>query len=70
MYEHRHPKKPSSPPPHNQLGWSLVGWFNLIAVAIVVVAIWGPPLTLWWILGGTVVAFAVPVLFFWRGLKK
>jgi hypothetical protein len=48
----------------------MVGWFNAIAVAIVVVAIWGPPLTVWWILGGALVAFAVPVLFFWHNSRK
>jgi hypothetical protein len=70
MQKHRLKQDDKNPTQQTQLGWTLVGWLNAIAIAVIVIAVWQPPLTVWWILGGALVAVGVPVLFLWLGMRK
>jgi hypothetical protein len=57
-------------PDRTSLGWAIVGWFNFIAVALIVLLLTGLRPTLWQILGGAAFFLIMTVLLIWSGLRQ
>lgn len=54
----------------SSLGWTLLGWMNMIAVVVLILVVTGTRPTLMQILGGTAFFVLVGVLFVWAGLRR
>jgi hypothetical protein len=52
------------------IGWTLLGWINLIALLLLGLAFVGIRPTLWTILGGTGVFLTVSVLLVWVAFRR
>jgi hypothetical protein len=57
-------------PDRANVGWAIVGWFNFIAVALIVLLVTGVRPTLWQILGGGAFFLIMTVLLIWSGLRQ
>ncbi|RIK43089.1 MAG: hypothetical protein DCC55_06800 [Chloroflexi bacterium] len=54
----------------SKLGWTLLGWMNLVAVALLILVFTGARPTLGQILGGTALFLFVTILVVWAALRR
>lgn len=54
----------------SNLGWTLLGWMNLIAVVLLILIFTGIRPTLGQILGGTALFLLVTILIVWAALRS
>jgi hypothetical protein len=52
------------------IGWTLVGWINFVAILLVVVLLTGTRLTAAHILGGTAVFVIIFIFLMWTALRR
>jgi hypothetical protein len=57
-------------PDRAHVGWAIVGWFNFIAVALIILLITGIRPTMWQIIGGMLFFMIMTVLLIWSGLRQ